>query len=68
MVVSLQDELIFHHYQKLLPQRNFYLADNACLDEKSKSTKPFSLELDKHIPKDEQRERSLLTFSYVPLL
>ena len=63
MLISLQDKLIFHNYQKMFPQRNFDLADNARLDEKSKSTKPFSLKLDKHIPKDVQRERSLLTLS-----
>jgi len=63
MLLSLQDKLIFHNCQKTFPQRNFCLVDNACLDEKSKPTKPFSLKLDKHVPKDVQGERSLLTFS-----
>lgn len=55
-LISLQGKLIFPNNQKRFPQRKFCLANNEksiLVDEKSKSTKPFSLELHKHIPKED---------------
>lgn len=67
MLISLQGKLIFPNNQKGFPQRKFCLTDNEksiLVDEKNKSTKPFSLELYEHIPKeDSQGERSLFTYS-----